>query len=301
MKRGLTNTPKIVRRTVDFTRKEAPTIMSIGAVIGFGVTIFLALKSKPKADEIVAEKKRKYAEIDKALAKEEEAKTAEETTEEVNEEESAEEEKKVEKISNEEAKKLKRQANIEFLIDMGKVVWAPVAAGAVTVFLILGANHVSMRRLAYLGAAYEMKTGDLKKYREKAAEVVGEKKEEEIRNAVAKEEVEEAYKVNPEIIDTGKGHILYFDSLSGRFFRASKTAIEAAVNEVNRIANKEMFASLDNYYYELGFPHADFAEDFGYNGFNGEFMREPSYSYTEHPSGEPAIKVEFDYYLRYNG
>ena len=289
MKIGKLATPKFVNAGLEWGRKQLPTIMSVGAVVGLGATVYLALKAKPKADEILEEAKEKIDDI-REYGVDPEAENVGDSAE--------------ERLKN--VKKEVRNVKINCALDMAKVVWRPIVVGGVTIGLILGANRISMRRLASLGAAYEVATGDLKKYKEKTKEILGEKKESEIREAVAKEKITEAV-VDPEtgelknfdIIETGKGSMLYFDAWSGRFFRSSATAIKMAVNEVNRLVLANDFATLDDFYYELGLPQAKFAEEYGFHAMNNNLMEVPTFTFTVAPNGEHAIEMNYDIYPRH--
>lgn len=278
MKVGNFMKPKFIKTGLEWGRKQLPTIMSVMAVGGLGATVYFSLKAKPKADKIIETAKEKIEEIDKREKELTETQTEEHFKD---------------------VKKEIRNVKLNCAIDTAKVIWKPVVLGVTTVALILGANHINMRRLASLGAAYEIATGDLKKYREKAKEVVGEKKESEIREAVAKEKIAEAAETDFEIIDTGKGSMLYFDAWSGRFFRSSATAIKMAVNEVNRLALANDFASLDDFYYELGLPQAKFAEEYGFHSMNGNLLQVPTFTFTIAPDGEHAIEMNYDIYQRH--
>lgn len=277
--------PKVVFKLLDGVKKEAPTLMSIGAAVGVGVTVYLSLRAKPKADAVIERRKETLERIDEPEV--EVVEKEEGTFEEVEHVKSAEE-KKV----------LTRQANIAFVLDMGKAIALPLLSGGTTIFLIFMANRINLKRLSALGVAYKVSSDELKKYKEKTKEIVGEKKDAEIRNAVAADEIEKLYKDDLLIYETGKGSTVYFDKWSGRFFRSSRVAIQAAVNEVNRLAIANDSAGLDEFYYALGLPEAGFAENFEYSAINGSLMEEPTYAITTLPNGEHATMLDYDIYPR---
>lgn len=278
MKLGNFMKPKFIKTGLEWGRKQLPTIMSVGAVLGLGATVYLSIKAKPKADKIIESAKEKIEEIDKREKELTETQTEEHFKD---------------------VKREIRNVKIECALDTAKAVWRPVVVGCVTIALILGANRVSMGRLASISAAYEIATGDSKKYKEKVKELLGEKKETEIREAVVNDKMSEATETDFEIIDTGKGSMLYFDAWSGRYFRSCATAIKAAVNEVNRLALGNDFASLDDFYYELGLPQAKFAEEFGFHPMNNNLMEVPTFTFTIAPNGEHAIEMDYTIYPRH--
>ena len=279
--------PKWLFKVAEELRKDAPTLMSVGAVFGLGVTVYLAVKAKPKADEILAKRKKELDEIEEVKV------------EKVETEDGIWEEKEV-KLSEEDKKTLKQKTNVTCAIKMAKVVGPAVIAGGTTVFLILMANRINMKRLSAMGVAYKLSSDELKKYKEKTKEIVGDKKEAEIQNAAATDRMKDALcgVEDPEIIDTGKGTVLYFDKWSGRLFRSSPNAIDAAVNEVNRLTLANDFASLNDFYYELGLPSCDLAEEFGFHSMNGKLMDKVVYSSARSENGQVIIDLDYTIYPR---
>lgn len=277
--------PKWMFKLAEGVRKDAPTLMSFGAVVGLGVTVYLAVKAKPKADEILAKRKEELAEIDIVEAEQVETENGEVAHV---------------VLSEEDKKTLRQKANIGCGLEMAKVVGPAVIAGGTTVFLILMANRINMKRLSAMGVAYKLSSDELKKYKEKTREIVGDKKEAEIQNAAATDRMRDALcgVEDPEIIDTGKGTVLYFDKWSGRLFRSSPNAIDAAVNEVNRLALANDFASLNDFYYELGLPSCDLAEEFGFHSMNGKLMDKVVYSSARSENGQVIIDLDYTIYPR---
>lgn len=237
----------------DFCKREAPTLMSIGALVGVAVTAFLAFKSSPKVDEVLKEAKEAKEKI-----KEMETKTTEETPEE-------------ERVTSDEIKKAKKDARVRKVIGLAKGLWPVGVAALATGALILGANHINLRRIAVYAGAYEVASGDLKKYKEKLNEVVGEKKAQEVRQAVSQEKVDERFKgMDPEndqllIHHTGFGNQLFYDEWSGRVFESSEAAIERAFHESSNETLYE-FVSLNEVYSRLGLSSIGAGNDMGLDG-----------------------------------
>lgn len=272
MKLGKLDLKKITTNVMNVASEKAPTIMCIGAAFGLGATVFLALKAKPKVDDILAQMREDVEEI------------------------------KTNDGMSEEAKKTElRQVNVKAVKDVAIAVAPAAAAGGVTIGLIFGANHINTKRIAKLttdlGAAYELSMNAKKAYQKATKEVVGEKKEEQIRQQAAKECVTEKY-TGVGIIETGHGDMLYMDACTGRFFRSSKTAIENACNLLNKqMIDGEECLTLNALYYELGLPGTGLAEKVGFNVNSG--LIQPEYTYTEAPNGDHCIIVDFDVNLNF--
>lgn len=137
--------------------------------------------------------------------------------------------------------------------------------GTLSVACLIGASSVSLKRNAALATAYTISETALKDYREKAVEVVGEKKAQAIQDAVTKDKIAKDPVEGKEIIMTGTDDVLCYDVLSGRYFKSSQEKINRAVNEVNRNMRTEMYVSLNDFYYEIGLDGIGLGEHLGWN------------------------------------
>ena len=137
-----------------------------------------------------------------------------------------------------------------------KTVWktyipAAVAAVASTACLICSCAE-SAKRTTAIAAAYALSESALKTYSDKVVETIGEKKEQEIKEAIAEDKIKQNPVKEQEVILTANGETLCYDALSGRYFKSSIEAIRRAESELNRKLVSEMYASLNDFYYEIG-------------------------------------------------
>lgn len=154
-------------------------------------------------------------------------------------------------------------------LDVIKTVWKcyiPAAiTGGLSIVCLIGANSVNLRRNAALAAAYTLSESSLKEYQQKVIETVGEKKEQTVRDAIAKDRIENNPIGDREIIITEKGDTLCYDLISGRYFRSDIDKIRRAENEINRRLRDEMCISLNEFYYEIGLNPIGIGDDLGWN------------------------------------
>lgn len=137
--------------------------------------------------------------------------------------------------------------------------------GGVSVFCLIGASSANLRRNAALATAYTLSESALKEYQEKVVEAIGEKKERDIRDSIAKDKIEQNPVVQKEIIITEKGDTLCCDTLSKRYFKSSRDKIDKVVNELNRRMRDDMFISLNEFYYEIGLEDTKLGDVLGWN------------------------------------
>ena len=163
----------------------------------------------------------------------------------------------------------------------------PAVTGICSIACIIGASSINSRRNAALAAAYAISVQDLEDYKKTALKVVGEKKEEAIRDAVAKEKIQRSPVENSEVIMTGKGETLCYDAISGRYFKSDIEKIRKAENELNRMMRDEMWISLNEFYGELGLNEIDIGNNLGWDIDKGYIDVEFSSQLTE--NGTPCL------------
>ena len=137
--------------------------------------------------------------------------------------------------------------------------------GGVSIACLVGASSVNAKRNAALATAYALSESTLKEYQEKVVEKLGKKKEQEVRDDIAKDHVDRNPVSKSEVIITEKGNTLCFDKLSGRYFRSDIDKLKAAVNELNRQMRYDMYISVNEFYDEIGLSHTDFGDMLGWN------------------------------------
>lgn len=168
-------------------------------------------------------------------------------------------------IDQKEIEENKRLTATEVIKTTWKCYIPAAVTGTLSVACLVGASSVSLKRNAALATAYTISETALKDYREKAIEVVGEKKEQAIRDAVTKDKIAKDPVEGKEIIMTGTDEVLCYDVLSGRYFKSDREKINRAVNEINRNMRTDMFVSLNDFYYEIGLPEIKLGEYLGWN------------------------------------
>ena len=133
-----------------------------------------------------------------------------------------------------------------------KVYVPAVLTGILSTICLIGANSVNQRRNAAIAAAYSLSESALKEYREKVVETIGERKEQGIRDDIAKDRITE----NPvrKVIVSDRGSTLCYDSLSGRYFKSDIEKLRRIVNDLNRRMRDEMFISLNDFYCAVDNP-----------------------------------------------
>ena len=186
--------------------------------------------------------------------------------------------------------KVEKLSKVEVVKTTWKCYIPAAITGALSVACLIGSNNVSSRRNAALATAYGLAESTLRDYQTKAIEVVGEKKEQAIRDAVAKEKVEKNPVTTKEIVFTEKGQTLCYDSLSGRYFKSDIDSIRKAENNINRQMMNDNYVYLNEFYDELGLPHIDIGDMLGWHIDKGYI--DLSFSSQLADDGTPCLVIE---------
>lgn len=165
---------------------------------------------------------------------------------------------------------------------------------------LIGASSVSLKRNAALATAYTLSETAMREYREKVVETIGEKKEEAIRDSIAKDKIDEHPVSKSEVIITGKGETLCYDVFNDRYFRSDIDKLKRAANEVSHIMLQEGYVSLNDFYEEIGLKPVPKGDDLGWNANKSRDLVEidPSAQLTE--EGDPCIVLNFKVAPSYN-
>ncbi len=182
-------------------------------------------------------------------------------------------------------------------VETVKTAWkcyvpAVVTAGVSTACLI-GSARVNLRRNAALATAYKLSESALATYREKVIETIGEKKEQQIRDAVAKDKIEKNPVNKNNVLIVDKGNTLCYDGWSGRYFRTDIEKLKKVVNDLNRRMLSENYVMLNEYYDALGMPALyPQGDELGWNIDKGYI--ELNFSSQLAVDETPCLVVEFD-------
>ena len=187
-------------------------------------------------------------------------------------------------------------------IETVKAAWKPyipaIAVGGASVLCLIGATSVNTRRISALAAAYKLSETALDEYKSAALETLGEKKEKDIRDKVAKNQIE-ANPVNETSVIVTGGDSLCYDSISGRYFRSSIEKIRSVENAIERALLSDDYVSLNEFYDLLGLEHIEIGDDIGWRvDWNKSFEIEFSSQLTK--NGEPAIVLSYLEMPRYD-
>lgn len=214
-----------------------PSILSAAAVAGLVGTVVLAVRATPEATKQISSAKNDQYDAGVPLA----------VTEELIEE---------------------TYANWTFFKSV-KVCWRcyipAAAAGAATVACILGSNAIGLRRNAALLGAYTLVDTSFREYKDKVIEHVTAPKAQKIDDEIMEERIKKNPPKADTIIITDGGDQLCYESLTGRYFKSTREKIQRAAQDIDaRILQGDLYASLNEFFAELGLDSTSLGELLGF-------------------------------------
>ncbi len=262
---------RIVRSVRTGIQKHSPEILSGVGIAGMITTTVLAVRATPKALILIEEEKRRI---------------------------NAELRIKTKENGQKHCGKVDRLKPAE-LIRVTWVCYIPATVtGILSVACLIGASSVNVKRNAALATAYSLSESALKEYQEKVVQTIGEKKEQEIRDSIAKDKLSRDPVVNKEIIITGRGETLCYDTITSRYFKCDIEKLRRIENELNKQLISEMYISLNEFYYEIGLRTTDLGNDLGWNIGDGLINLEFSSQLAEDET--PCLVIGYQVAPRYD-
>ncbi len=163
---------------------------------------------------------------------------------------------------------------------------------------IIGASKINHKRNTALATAYAISEAALKEYKDKVIETIGEKKESEIQDSIAKDHIERNPVQNTEVIITEKGNTLCYDIMSGRYFRSGMDSLKGAICDLNFQMMDDVWVSLNDFYDIIGLNHTQNGDLLGWSVADGKIQARFSTQIAE--NGEPCLVLKYNMAPSYN-
>lgn len=169
-------------------------------------------------------------------------------------------------------------------------LFIPAAAvGTASLVCIIGSTTIANRRQAALVGLVTVSERALTEYREQVAATLGEQQETRVRDAVAQKHIDDNPKSEREVI-IASGETLFYDELTGRYFKNDMETVRKAVNDINFQCINDMYASQNEFYSKIGLPSIKGGDDIGWNT---DKPLELVYSATITEDGKAAIHLGY--------
>lgn len=243
--------PKIaVKHVGRVMQQNSPTLLSAVAVVGVAATGYFTFKATWQASKVLADK---------------------ETME-----------------------RVKGEGQTRTPQEKALLVWKlyiPAAGvAAATVGCIVASNRIQVRRLAAMAAAYGVLSGDFDEYRNKALEVLGDKKSKALDDKIAEEKM--VASPPPQGIPLEDGQQWFCDLSTMRYFKSDRAKVDKARNDLNYhlMHGGDICADINTAYGFLGLDSTNVGGQLGWTSEQiVEFVLTPVFM----PDGNTATGIKF--------
>ena len=156
---------------------------------------------------------------------------------------------------------------LEVVQTAGPAYIPTVVMGASTIACIFGANVLNKKHQAALTSAYALIDNAYKEYRNKVKEMLGEKTDQRIRDAIALDHREDIDVYTPGYgsIDTSGELRLFYEEHRGRYFEATMESVINAEYHFNRNFAMRGYAFLNEFYQFLGLEETEAGNVLGWD------------------------------------
>lgn len=183
----------------------------------------------------------------------------------------------------------------ETTMEKAKIIWPRYipagVSGTVTVVSIIGSNRIGNKKTAAAMTAYSLAERAFGEYREKVAEQFGERKEQNVRDEIAKDVIKN-YPPSKEVIIAGSGHVLCCELMTRRYFMSDMETLRRAQNDVNMNVVNSLYATLSEFYHLVGLSQTSHSDEIGWDS-DKLMVLEFSTILTE--DGKPCLAFNYNY------
>ena len=179
-----------------------------------------------------------------------------------------------------------------------------MALAAAGTGLIVYANHMNLKKIEVLAAAYALNKDKFEEYQDKVKEVFGEKKEMSIRDKIAQDHIDNdnpPWAPRPTLMENDREDwVEVRDTYTGVRFKATTEEIDRAVNEFNKYLMLDERMDLNGFYDILGLENTGSGENlvWKYSQLNGGCLMSIDPHYGRNAAGKPVLVLEYKGFVK---
>lgn len=185
----------------------------------------------------------------------------------------------------------REHAKLHVQIAWKHYVPAALAAGS-TIACIVGAHRIGIQRAVAAQAGLLLSERAYSEYRSKVVDEFGQRKDDRIREEIAKDRVAAKDPPSQEVLLTGPGNILSMELYTGRYFACDMETLRRAQNTLNERLIRHDYASLDDFYYIIGLRSTKHSSEIGWKSTK---MMALEFTTVLSNDGRPCLAFDYNY------
>lgn len=163
-----------------------------------------------------------------------------------------------------------------------------IVLGCLSIGCGIGAQSINSRRNIALASAYSLAEDAFNDYKSHVVDRIDEVKQQEIVDAIGEDKVQNAECTD---IVANNGEHLFYDSLTGRYFKSDLQKVRAAINDFNEELINDIYGTMNDWFFLIGLPSIKIGDDLGWNT---DKLLKVSFSSQITLRDEPCIVVLYD-------
>lgn len=178
-----------------------------------------------------------------------------------------------------------------------KIFIPPFAAAVATITIAGFTEHINLSKQAALFEAYTLAKNARTEFVEKSKEIFGEKKVEEVKDAIVSDKVKADPPNELNVIYTTHGDTLCKEGWHGRYFKSDIPFLKEGINKLDGHINAHPMneASIADIFREWGLPYPERDENWRFNQDTGPIIEHIHYrSGLDDVTGLPFFYIDFD-------
>jgi len=199
-------------------------------------------------------------------------------------------------IRDNEAENVPSEVHRERAWQRAKLVWKlyipPAISGVSTLLFIGAANRFAARKTLAATSLLAVTQQSYATYRDKVVEEYGKRKDQSIRDKVVAEQIEKQPAPTQLALGAAPGKVLCCELHTMRYFLSDMESLRKAENRVNAHMLGHDYATLSEFYYEVGLQQTSVSSNLGWTS---DHLLELVFSTTMHEGQIPCIAFDYNY------
>ena len=164
--------------------------------------------------------------------------------------------------------------------------------GSITIGCIVSVNKIGLKRKVALTGLYSIAEKTINEYQDVLVENIGKKKADAIKEEVTTKVIKKSQPKSSEVIIASKGETLFYETVTGRYFKSDIEAVRRIINELNKDLMTDMTITLNELFYNLNLAPTSVGDELGWVIDDG--LLEISLTSHLDSNDNPCVAINYD-------
>ena len=164
--------------------------------------------------------------------------------------------------------------------------------GCITIGCIVSVNKIGLKRKVALTGLYSIAEKTISEYQDVLVENIGKKKADAIKDEVTTNVIKKSQPKSSEVIIASKGETLFYETVTGRYFKSDIEMVRRTINELNKDMMSNMTMTLNELFYNLNLDPTSVGDELGWVIDDG--LLEISLTSHLDSNDAPCVAINYD-------